>query len=122
MKNCFYVLFSLLILTEIVGCKSVHKITDKDNSTLVNNRKKATRKIQFIDGIEITPGSVVKSKHKPATTKSKNAEEPIIADIPKASKINIEKINQLQFKYAIILDTYIENIANTNLYLEIDEW
>ncbi len=122
MKNCLYVLVLLLTLTEIVGCKSVHKITDKDNSTAAINRKKATRKVQFIDGIEITPGSVVKSKHKPATTKSKNSEEPVIADIPKVSKIKIESINQLQFKYAIILDTYIENIANTNLYFNIEEW
>ena len=83
---------------------------------------KNKRKIEFIDGIEITPGAVVKSKHKPATTKTKLGSTDIPENLPKVSKIDLTKTNQLQFKYAIILDTYIENITNTNLYNKIDEW
>ena len=121
MKNFVFVLF-IIVLTAVVGCKSVHKITDKDNSSAVNNRKKAQRKVQFIDGIEVTPGSVVKSKHKPATTKTKAEEIAELKEIPKSSKIDIEKVKQLQLKYAIILDTYIENISNISLFNKIDEW
>ena len=122
MKSCVYILFVMMMLTEIVGCKSVHKITDKDNSTATNTRKKAQRKVEFIEGIEVTPGSVVKSKHKPATTKSKTAEIAAPPKLPTTSKINVEKANPLLLKYAIILDTYIENVTNTKLFLEIDEW
>ena len=122
MKNSFYIVVLIILLTEIVGCKSVHKITDKDNSTASNTRKKIKRKIEFIEGIEITPGSVVKSKHKPATTKSKSGETIAKPNLPAVSKINVEKANPLLLKYAIILDTYIENVTNTKLFLEIDEW
>ena len=106
----------------MVGCKSVRKITDKDNSTSPTNRKKNQRKVVFIDGIEITPGSVVKSKHKPATTKSKPSEIVVPENIPTKSKIEVEKVTQLQIKYAILLDTYVENITNTNLFNKIEEW
>jgi lipoprotein Spr len=106
----------------MVGCKSVRKITDKDNSTNATNRKKNQRKVVFIDGIEITPGSVVKSKHKPATTKSKPSEIVIPENIPTKSKMEVEKVTQLQIKYAILLDTYVENITNTNLFNKIEEW
>jgi len=106
----------------MVGCKSVRKITDKDNSTNTANRKKNQRKVVFIDGIEITPGSVVKSKHKPATTKSKPGEIVIPENLPTKSKIELEKVTPLQIKYAILLDTYVENITNTNLYNKIEEW
>jgi cell wall-associated NlpC family hydrolase len=122
MKFFLRTTFFLLLLIEIIGCKSVHKITDKDNSTATNNRKKNTRKVVFIEGIEITPGSVVKSKHKPATTKSKTTEIVVPNNLPKAAKVEPEKASELQLKYAIILDTYIENITNTNLFLKIDEW
>lgn len=109
----------------MVGCKSVRKITDKDNSTSANNRKKNQRKIVFIDGIEVTPGSVVKSKHKPATTKSQPGDignVVIPESIPTKSKIEVESVSPLQIKYAILLDTYIENISNTSLFNKIDEW
>ena len=122
MKKQLPRLFFIWLLAVIVGCKSVHKITDKDNSTVATYKKKINRKVEFINGIEITPGSVVKSKHKPATTKTKNDKIGPPLNIPISSNINIEKANQLQIKYALLLDTYIENITNTNLFLKIDEW
>ena len=112
----------IISFTAMVGCKSVLKITNKDNSTNASNRKKNQRKVVFIDGIEITPGTVVKSKHKPATTKSKSGEIVIPENLPTKSKIEVEKVTQIQIKYAILLDTYIENITNTNLFNKIEEW
>ncbi len=112
------------IFLGLMSCKTVHKITDKDNSTNSSSRKKATRKIVFIDGIEVTPGSVVKSKHKPATTKysnNKGSTEPP-KNLPTSTKIELEKSNPIQIKYAILLDTYVENITNLNLFNDIEEW
>ncbi len=121
MRKCLLLLL-IISFTAMVGCKSVRKITDKDNSTSSNNRKKNQRKVVFIDGIEITPGSVVKSKHKPATTKSKPGEIVIPENLPTKSRIEVEKVTPLQIKYAILLDTYVENITNTNLFNKIEEW
>lgn len=123
-KNKFIYIIALVSII-ITSCKTVHKITDKDNSTNTISRKKATRKVVFMEGIEVTPGSVVKSKHKPATTKysssGKAMNEPP-KNLPANSKIEIEKSNAIQIKYAILLDTYIENITNLNLFNDIEEW
>jgi len=122
MKKSFLIFYFVCLLIILVGCKSVRTITSKDNSTTINNRQKNKRKIEFIEGIEITPGSVVKSKHKPATTKSKSGNIDIPENLPKIRNIDLTKTSQVQLKYAIMLDTYIENIANINLYNKIDEW
>lgn len=123
MNKSWVILIFMVGLCCCTSCKSVHKITDKDNSSAAKNiRKKNKRSVKFIDGIEVTPGSVVKSKHKPATTKGGNSEIGIPADIPTTSKINIEKTNPLIIKYAILLNTYIENLKSYALYQRIDEW
>jgi lipoprotein Spr len=120
-KVVLYIII-LAIASTSVGCKSVRKITNKDNSTNTSNRKKTKRKVEFIDGIEITPGAVVKSKHKPNTTKQGNIIVDVPNNLPATSNIKIEKTSLLQHKYAIILDTYIENIANLKLFNLIDDW
>jgi lipoprotein Spr len=122
MRNCFLKFIAFLLLTAIVGCKSVRKITDKDNSTNANNRRKNQRKVVFIDGIEITPGNVVKSKHKPATTKAKPGEIVAPENLPTTSKVELEKASALQIKYAVLLDTYVESITNIDLFNKIEEW
>lgn len=110
------------VMFTVISCKSVRKVTSKDNSTTESSRRKAKRKVEFIDGIEITPGSVVKSKHKPATTKSKSIEIDAPTNLPATTKIKDEQANHLQMKYAIMLDTYVENIANLELFNKIEEW
>ena len=122
MTKKLYILSVICLIITSIGCKSVRNITSKDNSTTNNSRLKNKRTIEFIDGIEIIPGSVVKSKHKPATTKSKIDKDVLPITIPKIKSIDVSKVSQQQLKYAIILDTYIENITNGNLYNKIDEW
>lgn len=120
-KTLIYILI-LLFITAGVGCKSVRKITNKDNSTNTSNRKKSKRKVEFIDGIEITPGAVVKSKHKPTTTKQGKITVEIPDNLPTETSIKVEKTNSIQHKYAILLDTYIENIVNNKLFNLIEDW
>jgi cell wall-associated NlpC family hydrolase len=123
-KFIAYLLF-ISVVANIVACKSVHKITNTDNSANAHNRKKTKREVKFIDGIEITPGSIVKSKHKPSTTKTNNADNSteIANEIPAStSKINVENISAIQIKYALMLDTYIENMTNKKLFEVVDDW
>lgn len=124
MKKNFPYLLILALIVVFTSCKSVTKITNKDNSTNANNRTKKKRKVEFIDGIEVTPGTVVKSKHKPKTTKYINTVE----DVPKEliiddnAKSIVEKAKPIQIKYAIELNTYLENITNVGLYNAIEDW
>ncbi len=119
MKRCGYFLLLLIVL---ISCKTVRKITSTDNSSSNEQKGRSSRDITFIEGIEITPGSVVKSSHKPATTKTKAANYEIPTYLLTVSNIDIEKATSLQFKYALLLDTYLESLNNIKLYLDIDEW
>jgi cell wall-associated NlpC family hydrolase len=121
LKNFFISIF--FICTIATSCKTVQKITNKDSSTANTQRKKGEKKVEFIDGIEVAPGSIISSKHKPNTTKTATniAIAPNVVD-GKNTNINIEKLSLLQYKYAIRLDTYVENIANFLLYNKLEEW
>ncbi len=119
MKRYGYPLLVMFILT---SCKTVRIITIKDNSATNYPKGRNSKNITFIDGIEITPGSVVKSSHKPSTTKSTETNYEVPTLLTNTSIIEIEKATSLQFKYALLLDTYVENLSNIKLYLDIDEW
>ena len=116
-----YVLF-IGLLVSLSACKTMRSITSKDNSTNSETKKRDPRKIVFIEGIEILPGSVVRSSHKPNTTKDKSTTYEVPIYLLNSSTVEIEKASSMQIKYALILDTYIENISNINLFLNIDEW
>ncbi len=119
MKRCGYLLLMMLIFT---SCKTGSKITSKDNSSTNEQKGRSSREITFIDGIEISPGSVVTSSHKPSTTKSKATNYEVPSFDISTTSIDIEKATNLQFKYALLLDTYVENLSNIKLIMEIDEW
>lgn len=119
MKSFGYFFLILFILT---SCKTVRNITSKDNSSTSDQKGRSSRDIVFIEGIEITPGSVVKSSHKPSTTKSTSTNYQVPNFISNSTNIDIEKANSIQFKYALLLDTYVENLSNIKLYLDIDLW
>ncbi len=119
-KNFIFIVLCFSFV--FISCKSVRKITSKDNSVSKNIKKNGNRKVEFIEDIEITPGSVVKSKHKPATTKSKVSNIELPTNINSSSKFEFEKVNRVQIKYALLLNTYVENLTNLELYLKLDEW
>jgi hypothetical protein len=119
MKKANYLLLFILILT---SCKTVRSITSKDNSSTPEQKIRNTRDITFVDGIEISPGSVVKSSHIPSTTKSKSVNYEVPSYLFNTASIDIEKATSLQFKYSLLLDTYVENLSNIKLYMQIDEW
>ncbi|MBS4042540.1 MAG: C40 family peptidase [Chitinophagaceae bacterium] len=114
--------YFILIGVMLTSCKTVRNITSKDNSSNNMQKDRSNRSIVFIDGIEITPGTIVKSTHKPATTKSKSLNYEVPNHLNSLTNYDIEKASSLQFKYALILDTYVEALNNIKLYLNIDEW
>lgn len=116
-----YVYFLLVLLT-LTSCRTVIKITSKDNSSTLDQKGRSIRVVTFIEGIEISPGSVVKSSHKPSTTKSQSVTYEVPTYLIYTTNLEIEKASSLQFKYALLLDTYVENLSNIKLFLNIDEW
>ena len=117
-------ILSLLLVTIMVSCKSLHKIATTDNSTSKVDTKKVHRKdIKFIDGIEVTPGAVVTSKHKTASSSHKTNTTTSKQVEPETEvNTNIEKSDWLQLKYAVMMDATVEKLTNIALLKKMEEW
>lgn len=120
-----------IILTGIAGlvlltsCESLRRITAKDNSTAVHKTRKTSRKnVEFINEIEVTPGSSVTSRHRTASSKHLNEKETFsyTAPDPEFKNVNIEKVDWLQLKYAVRMDATVEKLANIPLLKKMEEW
>jgi lipoprotein Spr len=109
--------YTLLLSTIVFSCRSVRKVTNSDKTTATNTpKKKGDRK--FIDGIEVTPGAKVISKHK--TTSITTAKKP--SSTNRTTGNNIERASILQLKYAVIMDVPVEDLTNIPLLELIDKW
>ncbi len=111
----------LLGIALLVSCKSIRKVisTDNSGSSEVQKSKKVNKR-QFINGIEVTLGTVTTTKQKttPASTNSvKKAVKPV-----SGSKADVEKSNWLQIKYAVLVEVPSENLNNIPLLELIDQW
>jgi len=87
----------------------------------VSATAQATSKpIKFINDIEVVPG---KSSGENFTSKENKPSERIITEVNNPSVANsIEQCSAIQFKYALLLDTNVEAIANMKLYSFIESW
>jgi cell wall-associated NlpC family hydrolase len=113
LKRIFIAFFAIGLLS---SCGIFKKSTA--NSTTV---KRTARKgsPEFLDNLEIKPGSVVTSRHKTSGLKQEAEKYTAIAA---AVKQSIEKANFLQFKYALITDVAVETLNNITLLQKIDNW
>lgn len=113
------------------SCKPIKNLTSKDTSSAKPKSKTTynqNRKVDFIDNIEVTPGSVVTSKHKTINTASKRTVTKPSKTTTKIegdtalAKSNIENADYLQLKYAVLLDATVEKLTNIELLQTIDKW
>lgn len=115
-KHIYFYLFILMVAT--TSCSGLKKIKSSGDATTDAQRLKSKKAPTFIDGLEITPGSVVKSKHKPTTTKEIQANQPEIS----ATSNKVEYSFELQKTYAERLQVDASYVSNKWLYEKIDEW
>jgi lipoprotein Spr len=80
--------------------------------------------LRFIDDIEIVKGQIKTTvNYKVETPKEFPKEKKTELIVSKAaSDVEIENADQYQIKYAIMMDTEIENIKNEKLYQFIEKW
>ena len=118
-----YSIVAIFTLVYITSCRSVQKITAKDNSTAKSTRKAGRKDVKFIDNIEVTPGTVVTSKHKTTTAKhTTNEANNGKSGVDETLRTNIEKADWLQLKYAVMLDASVERLNNVSLLQKMEEW
>ena len=79
--------------------------------------------LRFIDDIEIIKGEVKTS----GTTSNEGLIEVNKLNLPSSpiqsnDKTDIESVKPVQIKYALLLDTEVEVMVNTSLYMFVDKW
>jgi lipoprotein Spr len=122
--------YGFLFVVLFSSCSQFKSITSRDNSTTTTPSKKSNaKKVRFLDNISVNPGQVVTSKHRsvgpsmPPLDKRRKERESYNAYVrPAANSGDIEKVDWLQLKYAIVLDATVETLQNVNLLSLIDEW
>ena len=88
-----------------------------------NNKTSSKTQVKFLDNIqvEVAPSSVEQR------SQLSEFEEQYFAKKDNAiaannSSAKIENASKIQIKYALLLDTEVEQLQNTSLYAGIDEW
>ncbi len=112
------------LISVFASCRSFRQLSSKDNnsSVAVKKKSKSGGKAEFLDNIEVTPGSVVTSKQK-----STSANTKISAGENKKTRsgdplFNVQNASYLQLKYSVIIGVPVEQLDNIALLDEIDKW
>lgn len=122
MSSKSYINLILLVLV-VSSCNTVRKIVNKDQSA----KKPVTKvysneKREFINGIEVTLGTVTTTKHKTTSTATTGKKKATSSGNNPPSKAELEKANWLQIKYAIVMDMPAEELTNIPLLEIMDKW
>jgi lipoprotein Spr len=115
----------IFLTSAFASCKSVQNIAHRDKSgSETVNRKNATEKREFINGIQVTLGTVITTKQKTSSissSPSKTNQSNATSDIPIISGES-ERAYTLQLKYSPIINVPIDNLNNIILLEQIDKW
>jgi cell wall-associated NlpC family hydrolase len=120
MKNLFILLF---LLTEVTGCSVFRPATQHtDNLSDGNSGSSGDQKTApvFIDNI-----STGTSGHSSKTVPITSDDAPLREATPAKTLISPESkdyYEQLQFKYAILTNTPVEQLTNQRLLIFMDDW
>ncbi len=117
-----YIVCCYLLLV-FSSCKTVRNLVNKDQSAKKPTPKVyANEKREFINGIEVTLGTVTTTKHKTTSTATTANKKANTAGGNPPTKAELEKANWLQIKYAIVMDTPAEALTNIPLLEQMDKW
>lgn len=119
MKNFFFVAVATGIFT---GTSFTSIAQPNVNIERLNARNTQIGSPKFIEGIEITPDKISNNVVSTDAEKASAGFEELPKTVKSSSILNIEQCNSLQFKYAMLLETEVENVVNFPLFDFIDEW
>ena len=109
----------LCVLLFASGCSSLKQVTSGNTKTATSARPAVVNKNpKFLDNISVTPepSTVYHNEGGNANRKNSRAQN----NFPSSSEI--ETATPLQFKYALLLNTEVEEIRNPALFSFIDDW
>jgi|SRR6218665_64693 len=121
MTRQFTTAFAIIVL--FASCSSVRPVNSTAKSGTTHNSTAANvEKVQFLNDISTESAPPVLRYESPKTqTSSKAAARDNRSYIAGSSAV-VEKASSLQLKYAILLDTEVENLDGNQLLGHVDEW
>lgn len=111
---------TILSFTLLLGLASFNVVSAQKDK---QNKTSSKTEVKFLDNIEmeVAPSSVEeRSKFSEFEAQYFAKKDNTVTILNNNSKI--ENASKVQIKYALLLDTEIEQIQNVNLYAGIDEW
>jgi lipoprotein Spr len=114
----------IILLSVFASCRSFRQISSRDNNSSITVKKRTNtgKKAEFLDNIEVTPGSVVTSKQKSSTANTRNLGSNYAKQQPTDSLFTIQNASYLQLKYSVIIGVPVERLNNITLLDNIDKW
>lgn len=88
------------------------------------NSKASKSEVKFLNEIEVdmTPSSVEERSKLSDFETQYFAKKEITSTAPVSDNALVESATRMQLKYALLLDTEVEQIQNTSFYSNIDQW
>jgi cell wall-associated NlpC family hydrolase len=116
-----------LFLPLVTLLSTIGGISKSLAQTSVNGTKNIIKSLKFIESVEFTPQPVGFTQVPSRITGGEAVKMPLSGRIPSKNApsgftVNIEEINPLQFKYALMLDVPVEEVTATGLYEHIEDW
>jgi lipoprotein Spr len=109
------VVFFLSPLFVLAGCSSLKPVS---NNPAASRNQVIDRSPKFLNNISVNPES---STTRISTYSKTNARQQS-SDYLSLTRSTIESSVPLQFKYAVLLNTEVEEVKNIRLYQYIDQW
>ena len=111
----------LVMIIAFSSCKSLRNIASADNSAAKKISSKKDE-VKFLDDITVSPRKTPTVVHK--KTYGKASKDKVNYNTPdlNVKNFNIESVQWLQLKYAIIFDATVEKLTNLALLKDIDYW
>ena len=119
MKHLFFVAVAVGIF---LGTPQLVHAQANVNLERLSAKNKANASLKFIDNIELVPQGSVAGSAVEIAEPVKNKKETVAIVSKENMPFTIEQCNQLQFKYAMMMDVDVEAVANKLLYNFIDDW
>lgn len=130
----------LLPLAVLTSCSSLKPVSSTQRSPLAatpvrtttggNGATSSSKEIKFLDDISMT-GSAEEKKETNIATKNKSISRDEVAETRIGAgggntysnrSSPVEKASSVQLKYAVLLNTEVEMLANDHLLEHVDEW
>src|SRR5689334_14935041 len=88
------------------------------------NSKTSKSQVKFLNDIEvdIAPSSSLEERSKLSDFETQYFAKKEATPVTAADNAAVEAATKIQLKYALLLDTEVEQIQNTTLYSNIDQW